>query len=354
MTARPTNLWRINDAKSNKHGPRHKIAFVRRNPDYEEAKKQGLRAQEFKTGKTYAGDWSHNKRDGFGAQTWPNGNKYEGDWRQNKRHGKGTLWVKIKGKLRKQYTGDWVDNLRDGVGILYYTEGHKYEGEWRKGARYGRGKMTYASGDVFEGDWVDDVRSGLGVLNMSNGDRYEGHWLNDKKEGPGRYFYRRTGKMYEGEWVDGSPKCGSYSDIPASTFDDSMARSGYLGGAAQAGEGAAFALPSLGLQAADAVLGAAVSSVRRARAAQRGEQAISVATGVFTNEEINQLKGAFDTVDRAETGVIPAEGLESVLRALGMEPIEEDIEALLAELGIDFDGEIRFVEFAGVLARLKV
>lgn len=346
-------MWRINDAKANRHGPRHKIAFVRRNPNYAESVKLGKPEHAFKTGKTYAGDWVNNKREGFGAQTWPSGNKYEGDWRANKRHGKGTLWVKIKGKLRKQYTGDWIDNLRDGVGILYYKDGHKYEGEWRRGARYGRGKMTYANGDVYEGDWVDDVRSGLGVLSMADsGDRYEGHWLADKKEGPGRYFYRNTQKMYEGEWVDGAPKCGSYSDIPQSAFEDAYARASYASQPGQ--EGAVFELPSLGLAGADGVLGDAVSRVRRLRAAERGEAAVSVTTGVFTEDEIAQLKGAFDSVDREGTGYVPAAGLEQVLRALGMEPIEEDIEALLAELGVDASGEIKFVEFAGVLARLKV
>ena len=74
----------------------------------------------------------------------------------------------------------------------------------------------------------------------------------------------------------------------------------------------------------------------------------------FTDAMIAQLKGAFDSVDRGRTGYVPAAGLEQVLRALGMEPIEEDIEALLAELGVDDSGEIKFVEFAGVLARLKV
>ena len=75
---------------------------------------------------------------------------------------------------------------------------------------------------------------------------------------------------------------------------------------------------------------------------------------LFTQDEIDQLKQAFDSVDREELGYIPAYGLEPVLRALGMEPIEEDIEALLAELGIDMEGTIQFIEFAGVLARLKV
>lgn len=157
--------------------------------------------------------------------------------------------------------------------------------------------------------------------------------------------------MYEGEWVDGSPKCGAYSNIPMSSFEDAYSRSGYLG---NQDESAVFELPSLSLARSDVVLGNAVSSVRRSRAAERGEAAIATSTGVFTQDEIDQLKRAFDTVDREETGTIPAFGLEPVLRALGMDPIEEDIEALLAELGIDMNGNIQFVEFAGVLARLKV
>ena len=136
-----------------------------------------------------------------------------------------------------------------------------------------------------------------------------------------------SGKMYEGEWVDGSPKCGAYSNIPMSSFEDAYSRSGYLG---NQDESAVFELPSLSLARSDVVLGNAVSSVRRSRAAERGEAAIATSTGVFTQDEIDQLKRAFDTVDREETGTIPAFGLEPVLRALGMDPIEEDIEALLA------------------------
>lgn len=47
---------------------------------------------------------------------------------------------------------------------------------------------------------------------VANGDVYDGYWLNDKKEGPGRFYYKASGKMYEGEWVDGAPKCGTYHD----------------------------------------------------------------------------------------------------------------------------------------------
>jgi hypothetical protein len=52
------------------------------------------------------------------------------------------------------------------------------------------------------------------VRSLANGDRYDGYWLHDKKEGPGRFFYKATRKVYEGEWVGGSPKCGTYRDLP--------------------------------------------------------------------------------------------------------------------------------------------
>ena len=100
---------------------------------------------------------------------------------------------------------------------------------------------------------------------------------------------------------------------------------------------------------ADEAEASRISTARRETEAAETAQALARA-----QDEIDQLKRAFDTVDREETGTIPAFGLEPVLRALGMDPIEEDIEALLAELGIDMNGNIQFVEFAGVLARLKV
>jgi hypothetical protein len=343
-------LWRKNEARSHKNGPRHQIAFIRHNPEYEESKKSGKPQAQWKTGKTYSGDWDHDKRQGFGTQTWPNGNKYEGDWQTNKRHGKGTFWVKEGPRLRKQYTGDWVNNMRDGVGIFYYKKGHKYEGEWRQNVRHGRGKMVYDSGDVYEGDWVEDKRSGLGVLTMVNGNRYEGHWLDDKKEGPGRFFYRVTCKMYEGEWVDDTAKCGVYSDIPASSFADAQAMEDFL----QRNEGFTFQLQPLALLNTETVLTEAVASVRRARAAERGAKAIEVAGGVFTPEEIRQLQDAFGSVDNQGKGLIPSSGLLTVLENLGMEPTRADVDALMMELGTTMDGTVSFAEFTGVLARLKI
>ena len=185
---------------------------------------------------------------------------------------------------------------------------------------------------------------------MANGDRYEGHWLNDKKEGPGRYFYRVTCKMYEGEWVDDTAKCGVYQDIPASSFADEESQRDFLAQNASS----AFQLQRLGLVNTEEVLTEAVANVRRKRAAERGAKAIEIAGGVFTQDEIKQLQDAFAVVDQDRTGKIPSHGLRIVLESLGMAPMDEDIAALMMELGTNMQGTVSFAEFTGVLARLKI
>ena len=39
-------------------------------------------------------------------------------------------------------------------------------------------------------------------------------WLNDAKEGPGKFVYRLKRQVYEGEWMNGFPKCGALRDLP--------------------------------------------------------------------------------------------------------------------------------------------
>ena len=260
------------------------------------------------------------------------------------------MWIKDGTKLRKQYTGDWIEGLRHGLGIYYYKNGNKYEGQWRRGQRHGRGKLVYANGDVYEGDWLEGKRSGLGVLSYSNGDRFEGHWHLDKKEGPGRYLYYNTSKMYEGEWADDIAKCGVYSDITPEMFGSGISKADFL--AARTAD--AFDLPALHLADAEKTVGDAMAAVRKRRAAERGQRALEVSEGVFTVDEIRQLREAFRVVDVCNEGTIPGHGLVNVLEALGMQPNEEDVEALLAELGAESSGSVSFAEFAGVLARLKV
>ena len=46
------------------------------------------------------------------------------------------------------------------------------------------------------------------MLELKNGDKYEGGFLDGEKSGSGIYHYKSTGKVFVGEWVGGTPKCG--------------------------------------------------------------------------------------------------------------------------------------------------
>ena len=59
-------------------------------------------------------------------------------------------------------------------------------------------------------------------------------------------------------------------------------------------------------------------------------------------------------MDQDRTGKIPSHGLRIVLESLGMAPMDEDIAALMMELGTNMQGTVSFAEFTGVLARLKI
>lgn len=411
-----TQAWKTNDFRANKTGPHHTVYWVRHNPAHAKSKKLGLATGDGKylSGSRYQGDWVDNRKEGFGTLTKPNGERYEGDWVANKKHGKGTLLVKVGGKFRKKYTGDWHENKRhvsdyggrsstvpscaaasarlsctlhtsrcavpwqhaaatrvthvltwnqcaavaptrvclstQGLGVYFYDNGSKYEGEWYMGKRTGRGKMMYADGDVYEGEWVDDKRAGLGVLTLSSGDHYEGHWHNDKKEGPGRFFYLATRKMYEGEWADDVAKCGVFSDIPFAIDDDAA-------GPGTAAREDAFVVPPCMLADADEVVVNAVDAVRAWRLDQlRAEGAVpgpATSSDDLTDEEFAQLQDAFAALDADGSGLIMGKDLGAVLGALGIEPAEEDIAALLEELGATADSPVAFQDFADVMARLR-
>merc|ERR1719440_1807593 len=106
-----------------------------------------------------------------------------------------------------------------GRGQLDAESGDVYIGEWQNGQKCGVGICTYTNGDVYEGEWLHDKRHGFGVFDYKNGDHFEGMWVEDKKEGKGVHFYYEFGKRahtkrYDGEWVDDTPKCGAYTEMP--------------------------------------------------------------------------------------------------------------------------------------------
>ncbi|KAJ1461300.1 hypothetical protein M885DRAFT_507210 [Pelagophyceae sp. CCMP2097] len=323
----------MKEKHAERNGPRRIIFGLE--PSRNNASSGGAKTE---SGGSYVGDWFADKKDGFGTQTWSNGNKYEGEWKSGKQFGKGSLWVLEGKRLKKRYAGDWVDGQRDGLGVCIFKNGDKYEGEWFENRRHGNGAMTYADGSHYEGGWLSGDRSGLGVLTLGGGDQYEGHWLRDKKEGPGRFFYKATAKVYQGEWVDGSPKCGTYR---AASSDEVPGDAPHR-----------FSLPQLRLKAPDAVVSHRVAEIRQHRASTAGADSSGFVLRVLDGGDLDALQEAFDSVDLQRLGLVPATAIGLMLDKCNM-PVDDDaVERLLLELEADEDTRITFAEFADMAALL--
>ncbi|GAB1604609.1 MORN repeat-containing protein 3-like, partial [Argonauta hians] len=82
------------------------------------------------------------------------------------------------------------------------------KGFWFNSEMQGKGTYKWKkSGHVYDGDWVNDTRSGYGTLIIPDGQGglrklYAGGWKNNKKHGYGAYFYNLN-EYYEGEWFSG-------------------------------------------------------------------------------------------------------------------------------------------------------
>eukprot|EP00936_MAST-01D_sp_MAST-1D-sp1_P001369 g1369.t1 len=70
----------------------------------------------------------------------------------------------------------------------------------------------------------------------------------------------------------------------------------------------------------------------------------------LTDEQINEFKEAFDVFDEDGGGTISADELGHVLRMLGQDPSEGDLQAIVAEVDTDGSGEIDFDEFLVMMA----
>jgi len=285
----------------------------------------------------YLGEWKNNKYDGKGTLESDDGTRYVGAWKAGKRNGQGTLWIRrADGKLYKQYAGQWKDEYQDGRGVQTLN-GEVYNGEWSKGVRHGVGTCHYADGGVYEGEWFNDQRHGFGVFDYPNGDHFEGGWVEDKKEGQGVHFYfnkekRVHAKRYDGEWVDGLPKCGVYTEmppdmqVPASFSPDP--------------------LPVAKLMDPDGVIRQRIAEIRAERARHRAKRV--PLDEHFTPEELEALQVAFARVDVNNVGSISIAEIGAAFNQVGMEPTDDELAAVLDHLGKPDEGEpeFTFAEFA--------
>ena len=192
-----TPLWILNEAKSMKNGQHHTVFGT--------------------DGTSYRGEWADDSRHGLGVFTFKNGDFYEGYWVEGQRSGKGNMWVWVPAENRHRllYTGDWLVDERHGFGVYYNKIGERYDGDWQEGVRHGLGKQVYEDGSVYEGEWVNDLRHGQGSLTLPDDNVYDGQWANDLKEGKGTFYYVKRGMRYDGEWLRGTPKAGTYTSLNA-------------------------------------------------------------------------------------------------------------------------------------------
>merc|ERR1712100_46022 len=71
----------------------------------------------------------------------------------------------------------------------------------------------------------------------------------------------------------------------------------------------------------------------------------------FTDEEKKEFRKNFNLFDKKRTGAIPIADMGTVLRSLGQNPTEAELQALMEEVDKDKSGTIEFDEFVDLMAR---
>mmetsp|Transcript_4483 Transcript_4483/g.12680 ORF Transcript_4483/g.12680 Transcript_4483/m.12680 type:complete len:153 (-) Transcript_4483:127-585(-) len=69
----------------------------------------------------------------------------------------------------------------------------------------------------------------------------------------------------------------------------------------------------------------------------------------YTEDQIAEFKEAFSLFDKDGDGTIDADELGTVMRSLGHQPTDEDIEDMIREADTDGNGTIDFEEFVGMM-----
>ena len=72
----------------------------------------------------------------------------------------------------------------------------------------------------------------------------------------------------------------------------------------------------------------------------------------FIEENIEDVKEAFAIYDKHGTGKIPTSCLVTILRSLGMNPTEDQVEDLTMEVDSDGNGFIDFIEFLQMMKKM--
>ena len=78
------------------------------------------------------------------------------------------------------------------------------EGEWTLKDVYDiDGVCLFSKSDDIDGEWEDNKANGFGTYTFKDGTKYIGYWKDDKKNGYGKAFHIKSGKVEEGNWING-------------------------------------------------------------------------------------------------------------------------------------------------------
>jgi hypothetical protein len=133
-------------------------------------------------------------------------------------------------------------------------------------------------------------------------------------------------RRYDGEWVNGVPRCGYYTEMPP----DALVPASRL----------PQPLPPVELAAPERVISDRLAEIRRDRAHVRAERV--PLDEHFTPEELEALRVAFGRVDIDEIGEIPLADLPRAFAQVGMEPTDDEMARLLAHLNKRHEPETTF------------
>lgn len=79
----------------------------------------------------------------------------------------------------------------------------------------------------------------------------------------------------------------------------------------------------------------------------------SIAAMKFTDEQIEEVKEAFAIFDKNGDGTITTKDLITVMRSLGKNPTEDEIDDMIREVDTDGNGVIDFIEFLEMMAKMS-
>ena len=249
------------------------------------------------------------------------------------------------GALSVQYAGHYSDGLRCGPGTQYFPDGSMYSGQWNEDKPHGKGTMRYKDGTEYVGEWQMGKRQGMGTLLKPNGDVFRGEWGNDTREGRGQMYYKRIGKMFDGEWVRDMPKCGVYvkSDgTEEETVNPLMPKKKFAPLRVE------LEIPELGLKDPEKVLMKEISNIRMAREAARSIPYIAL-SDLFNESELDGLRALFGSRDPKDLGQIDAKEMFGLLEQLNLPVAPADSDQVLIDLGLSKESKMTFVHFVKAL-----